>query len=375
MPNLALQLTQPNFDAASDLRSGQAVVAGQQDLAAGGMKNQLSALNLQEETGKQTALNDYRAAAKAGDKNAISKLAGYPEVQAQIHDALAKMKPDQALAATNKANAFGTAAMYVSSFAPGSPERAAAWTKAVDDLAKNGHIDKSQAEYWKKTGPSDVLIQQAMTVKDAVASYNKVQDTADLTPKDLLDIETKVGDFNQHFFPSGTIGVTPEQIKARDQAVQDYKNTLVTQIREAKAKTTKATPNVLGGPNVAATPAPKGNVLDLTPKGAGATPAPGSSVPTQPVLGAPAPAAPTAKTQNYDIYSAKPVALQGGQPKAPQEAPPATLKEWKPGKPAPATHTSAVKITGTPDEQRAQLQKLPPGTPVILPDGTPTYRK
>lgn len=356
MPNLALQLQNPKFDIAGDMRAGQAVKAGEQSLVAGEQTNQLNALNLREKTGSANALNDYRTAAKAGDKNALGKLTGYPEIQKQIFDSLKAMKPDQVETATAKANAFGTAAQYVMSFAPGSPERGAAWNKSIDDLLKGGHIDKTQADYWKRTGPSDLLIQQALTVKDAVIAYTKGEQEAKLTPAQLLDVESKANDFAKNYFGTNSAlqFLKPEQIKEREAATMQYRDDLIARLL----------------PKPAAKPAASGtatNVLNLGPKPAAGVPAP------QPALGA-APA-PVAKPGSYNMLDPTPIGQQGGT-KPPAEPAPASLKDWKPGKPVPASHAKAVKIVGkTPEEQRAQLEKLPSGTPIILPDGTPTYRK
>lgn len=361
MPNLALGIQVPKLDMAGDMRAGQQVKAGE-------MSNQLEALNVQDKTGQANALEAYRGAAKAGDPNAINKLTGYPDIQLQIHKALDGMKPDKAQAAIDKGNAFGTAAQYVGRFAAGSPEQLAAWGKVITDLQSAGHIDKATADFWKKSGPSDVLIQQAQTVGEAVKSYQQQQVESQLTTADLLKVEQQTTTFQQHYFPTGMLTIDDNQIKQRDAAVAAYRqqlvNTLVASLPKAKG---------IGAPAPAA---PKSNVLNLTPKpvtgGLGAAPAAPAAKPA-PALGTlPAPT----RAGSLDIYNPTPIDQQGGtKAAAPAPLPTASLKDWKPGAALPASHADAVQLKGTAAEQRAQLKALPDWTPFVDANGVPGYRK
>lgn len=366
MPNLALQIKQPEIDVAGWQREGQ--IAGK-----GMLDNQLAAYDNREKIGQANALNEYRGAAKAGDKNAINKLTGYPEIQATIFKALKTMEPDKVEAATTKANAMGVAAQYVASFAPGSPERTTAWNKAIDDLAKNGHIDGAQAKYWKETGPSDVLIQQALGVKAAVDAYAKSAKEDALTPGQLLDVEKQTQEYAKNFFGPGSTGayLTTEQIAQRDAATAKYRDDLVNRITPKKAGAVAAPKPALNRGRVATGIAAVGlgadnasaGVASLLPQPKPVAAAPAAAAPVQPAV----PAGPPVRAQ--------PASSLGGDGGAtPPQAP--TLKEWKPGLGVPPSHKNAVKIAGkSADEVRAQIQALPSGTPIILPDGTPSYRK
>lgn len=158
---VALQARGTRMDIPSLLREVESIKSAK-------MRNEESALAMGENKAEASALSSYRQAAAAGDPNAISKLAGYPEHQRKVLDAFNGLSPEQAMAAKVKVREIGEAAQYVAGFPDGSTERAEAWNSSVDDLAGKGYITPDQAAAYKQSGPSDDILKQAMEVADFV---------------------------------------------------------------------------------------------------------------------------------------------------------------------------------------------------------------
>lgn len=199
---VALGIQPPRFDVPGAAANAQRLVRGQQDIRRADMANQLASMKLGQEGKKAAALDAFRAARAAGDPNAMQKLRAYPEIAATMHKALDSMRPNQVRKAKETARVFGDAARYINSFAPGSPERAAAWDAKTDELAAAGHIDKAQADHWKKVGPSDLILEQALLTEDIVGRY---QGAPKLAREQKEKIEDLVSDFRDAITPDDIV--------------------------------------------------------------------------------------------------------------------------------------------------------------------------
>jgi len=195
---IALQARAPDIDLSTPLlRAEEIRRARMQNEALGlqqeGMrtKNQLSALELAETQGRMGALGRYRSAAQAGDKGALDELAGYPKIQADFFNALNSMKPSEKKAAEKRASTFGKSARYIASFPAGSVDRKAAELREIKKLRDQGLIDENQYQEWARTGVSDMLLNEAMTVEQWVKAQTKGD--KDLSASDLVKVDTPEG--------------------------------------------------------------------------------------------------------------------------------------------------------------------------------------
>lgn len=171
MGQVALQVKAPQPDMAEIERAAQGANARDYELQNAPQRSELEALKLQDEIGGQSALAGYRKAQGEGDPDAMGKLDAYPKIQKEVYDAFDGMKPEEFMFAKKKARAFGRAAQYVLSLPKDSPERKEAWDESLKVLRQEQYIDDRQYQQMIQSGPSDLVLQQAMTVDDYVKSY------------------------------------------------------------------------------------------------------------------------------------------------------------------------------------------------------------
>src|SRR3990167_2816343 len=155
---IALKVQRPIFDYPAALQEGQKIQRNSQLLRQGEAEGQLKAMELDDSTAQHGALKNYRAAAGAGDKNALGKLKAYPELQAKFHAAIEGMKPSEQAIAIKRSQAIGAAARSLAAYPQGSRERAAAWAKQIDGLASAGYLQPDVADQYKRAGPSDLIL-------------------------------------------------------------------------------------------------------------------------------------------------------------------------------------------------------------------------
>lgn len=196
---LALQVQRPKFDYYGAVQQAQDIRGKEQSLESGEIKGALQQMELEDTTRERGALNSYRDAREAGDPKAMGKLAAYPELQAKFHQAIESMKPDERKAALDRSRSIGEAARYVASFPEGSPERAAAWEKSVDGLVKSGYIPPEVGEQYKKGGPSDLILDQALAIDDWIQKY--AGDSSGKVDASTAAIEKGVADFRETVTP------------------------------------------------------------------------------------------------------------------------------------------------------------------------------
>ena len=171
MGQVALRAEAPQPDLAAIERAAQGARAREFELQNAPQRSALEALKLQDQMGEQSALAGYRQAQTAGDPGAIDKLNAYPQIQKQVYEAFDGMKPEEFMFARKKARAFGRAAQYVLSLQKGSPEQKEAWDESLKVLRKEQYIDDTQYKRMVQSGPSDLVLQQALTVDDYVKNY------------------------------------------------------------------------------------------------------------------------------------------------------------------------------------------------------------
>jgi hypothetical protein len=171
MGQVALQAKAPQLDLSRIEQAAQRAQANDYELQNAPARSELEALKLQDEIGGQSALAGYRDAQGAGDPQAIDKLKAYPKIQKDVYDAFDGMKPEEYMFAKKKARAFGRAAQYVLSLPKDSPEQKEAWDESLGVLRQQNYIDDTMYRRMIEAGPSDLVLQQAMTVDDYVKQY------------------------------------------------------------------------------------------------------------------------------------------------------------------------------------------------------------
>lgn len=174
--NIALQSRTPMPDLAAITRAAQDANLMDYKLQNAPAQSELEGLQLQDEIGGQKALSGYRDAAGKGDPNAIDKMAAYPKMQQDLYSAFDGMDAKSFAQAQKKARAFGKAAQHVKMFPDGSPQQEQAWGASAKVLKEAGYIDDKQFNMMIESGPSDLMIQQAMTVDQWVSQYTKKGD-------------------------------------------------------------------------------------------------------------------------------------------------------------------------------------------------------
>lgn len=311
--------------------------------------NSIADVRAKAEIDEANDISQFRMAARAGDPNAVSKLKAYPEIQAKIRAAYDSMDDGGKKALAARADRIGKAAQAVSYYPEGSEERAAAWNEQLDALKASGDIDDATYKRWYDN-PDDGIIDQALAVGESVSEFRKNRAAAGKADADAkkdagktrMDIEKMVLDYDQGYYGKNYVGTpTPEQESKKAADVAAYRKSLTDQF--------------LGG----GTPAGgKGNRLSSA-SGDATGPKRTDRIPGADAGGGPAPApkpapAPAAGggREGFGLLGLGASPAAADQPAVPE------------------THKNAVRV-----KNRAELEALAPGTPVILPDGRTTYRK
>lgn len=197
---IALQARAPQVDLAAITNAAQDANMMDYKLQNAPARSELEALQLQDEIGGQKALGGYRDAAAAGDPNAIDKMAAYPAMQKQMYEAFDGMDPKTFMESKKRARAFGKAAQHVKSFADGSPEQEQAWGASAKVLKDAGYIDDKQFNMMIEGGPSDLMIQQALTVDEWVSQYapkNKGDKSPEMKQLEIEKIRAEIEKINR----------------------------------------------------------------------------------------------------------------------------------------------------------------------------------
>lgn len=214
MGQVALQVRTPQPDLAAITQAAQGANARDYELQNAPARSELEALKLQDEIGGQSALAGYRQAQTAGQPDAINKLNAYPQIQKQVYEAFDGMKPEEYIFAKKKAQAFGRAAQYVLSLQKGSPEQKQAWDESLNVLQQEGFIDDTQHKRMIQSGPSDLVLQQALTVDDYVKRYagknSKVND-AEYEDLKRAKIRAEIEKINTEIKTGGKSGTRASQ--------------------------------------------------------------------------------------------------------------------------------------------------------------------
>ena len=142
-------------------------------------RNTLESMQLDAGIAEAGAVKDYRdAAATEGPISSLSKLDAYPELQGKIWSAMDGMTLEDRQALQQKATLYGNAARLVKSFEPGSNEQKAAWNNAIQSLRQAGVLDEKTAQLAIKSGPNDLLINEALGTEQAVKAYKPSEQAA-----------------------------------------------------------------------------------------------------------------------------------------------------------------------------------------------------
>ena len=171
MGQIALQARAPQPDLAAIERAAQGANARDYELQNAPQRSELEALKLQGDIGQESALAQYRKAQGAGDPKALDTLNAYPKVQKEMYDVFDGAAPEAFMFGRKQAKAFGRAAQYVLSFPKDSPERKEAWDESMKVLREEQFIDDRQYKQMIASGPSDLILQQALTVDEYVKQY------------------------------------------------------------------------------------------------------------------------------------------------------------------------------------------------------------
>lgn len=240
MGTVALRAEAPQIDLATIERNAQGARGREFDLQNAPARSELEGLKLKDEIGGQSALAGYRDAQAAGEPDAINKLNAYPQVQKQVYDAFDGMKPEEYMFAKKKARAFGRAAQYVLSLPKDSPKRKQAWDESLGILQDEGFIDKNQHQRMIESGPSDLILQQALTVDDYVKQYagkNSKTDEAELEALKRDKIRAEIDKINTPKAPSSAS--QNSLVVAANKALQDWDKDVGGTAEERAAKKTE----------------------------------------------------------------------------------------------------------------------------------------
>jgi hypothetical protein len=184
--DIALQAKAPRFDVGEILEFGNKQARDRQVLEAGKMTNEVNRMKLDEATQQHNAMQQFRELSAKGDEEGAAKaLDPYPELQEKLlFESWDGMGRKAFMKEQKRINTSAELGRYVQQFPNGSPERKAAWDYSMDKLAKEGMIDPDLAKHWQKMGPSDLLIDMALTQKQWVDKYGETKAKA-RTPEEI----------------------------------------------------------------------------------------------------------------------------------------------------------------------------------------------
>ncbi|MBZ0262977.1 MAG: hypothetical protein K8F90_20515 [Hyphomicrobiales bacterium] len=168
---IAMNIRTPQPDLAAITRAAQDANLNDYQLRNAPAKSELEGLQLQSQIGSEKAMAGYREAVGRGDPNALKQLDAQPQMQAQMYAAFDGMSPQEFMEAKKRATAFGKAAQFVGPMIDGTPEQEQRWNASAKVLKDAGMIDEAQFRMMIDGGPSELMIQQAMTTDEWVKAY------------------------------------------------------------------------------------------------------------------------------------------------------------------------------------------------------------
>ena len=322
MPSaLSFYVPPPRIDRDFDLGAS---LKRAQGLRQRGMVNDLAAMEMRDAERESSALGKYRMGLESDDPNAADALKGYPELQAQFFKAFQSMKPDEKKIAVKRTRAFATIAKNVDSET--DPQRKiAVWNQGLSDLQQQGYISQDQAES-QRDRPSDFMINEALTAEDWLDRALRESEAAGTT-YESLSLKDKLA-VDEAARKEAEVGVSQYETIPPEQMEERFLGARERVIQRMFPSRGAASPSISGKGDFGA------SIKDTERIGGAPT---GAALPPE----------------------ARGIAIPRSQPGT-----------WKPGDQVPATHINAQRVT-----TREELEALPSGTPVILPDGRPTYRK
>ncbi len=167
--SIAMNVRTPMPDLAEITRSAQAANLNDYQLRNAPMKSELEGLQLQSQIGSERAMADYRGAVGRGDPNAMKQLDGQPQMQAEMFKAFDGMSPQEFMQAAKRSNAFKNAAQHVLTMP--KEKQPEAWHASIQVLKDQGFIDDRQFRMMDESGPSDLILQQALTASEWTQQY------------------------------------------------------------------------------------------------------------------------------------------------------------------------------------------------------------
>lgn len=279
---LALYAKNPEINFPGMAAAGQDYRLGEQTFESNAIANSLARMRAGAEQGELGALAAYRAAAEKGDANALDTLRGYPEIQSRFHTALKSLKAEDQEAALRRGTEIAQAAQRVAALPPGSDARLNAWNAELDGLRKRGIISQQHYETYYNN-PSDMVLDQALslgqTVKEFTTARGKPAGVPGLTPEQLIKIDEQVNDYIQNYF-GGSSALTyldPDQLAAREQAANIFRQRLIREATEAATRGARPTQTAAVTPGAVRPPvAPPVPGQPITLPGGGPVPARGT---------------------------------------------------------------------------------------------------
>jgi hypothetical protein len=244
---IALEARAPQIDLAAIEQNAQQARARDFALQNAPARSQLEGLKLNNDIGAETALSKFNTASGAGDPNALDALKGQPALQKQMYDAFDGMSPQDFQQSRKKADAFGRAAQYVLSLPKGTPQQAQAWHDALHVLHQAGYIDDSQRKQMDDAGPSDLILNQALTVGEYVKQYTGRNAYANDVAQSKIDVaNARVGELNAReetlranggATDKASIAQKGMNLRAARREISDYVNNNAPTPEELAAKT------------------------------------------------------------------------------------------------------------------------------------------
>jgi len=175
--DIALQAKAPRSDVGEILEFGNKQARDRQTLEAGKMTNELNRMKLDEAGQQHKAMQQFRErSAQGDDEGASDAIAAYPELQEKLlFESWDGMGRKAFMKEQKRINLSAELARQVKNIPNGSPEKKAMWDYSMDKLAEEGMIDPLLAKHWQKMGPSDLLIDLALTQKQWVDKYGETK--------------------------------------------------------------------------------------------------------------------------------------------------------------------------------------------------------
>lgn len=188
MGQVALQAKSPQVDLAAIEAAAQQARQRDQTSTLNNYKIKDAGRADQEAQGLYDATQAFRGAQAAGDPNAINKLDAYPEEQMKFNEVLDK-NPKEFLKIKKRSEVFGRAARMISAIQDPRQKRDA-WNTTAKVLLDDGHIGKNEYDLMIKSGPNELMINEALTVDQWVKQY--FADKARNDPSKLAKVQQEI---------------------------------------------------------------------------------------------------------------------------------------------------------------------------------------